>query len=424
MKKVLAFSAKTIVVVFSLSLLIWLTKHSYSKEKEFGFVGELIRNLGDFPDMFSMAVEEVQKLPETFVLTPSNFKDINELNQDVKLLSAFTSKPKERTVQLFNLRDNQLLHSWIIPNPFQPHDRIMDPVLFSDSSLCYSFNGVSGITKIDKLGNVIWQQEDIIHHHSMQIDEDENIWACAYVREPNGHIFYKTTFQLGEKKLWCVDNVIIKLDHITGEILFVKSISEMLKENQLEHLILKTANIDDPFHINDIEPATYDSPYFKKGDVFISSRNLSSIIHYRPINNKVIQVISGPFYCQHDVDIINDSTLLFFNNNTFVNEAQNNWANPHSKEPIELDNFQSNIMSYSLNSNTFNMIQEDVFITNEIFTNTEGMVQQLNDSTYFVEEQNSGVLWVINNEKVVYKNVLPSQHEGYHHLPNWIKVIK
>ena len=81
-------------------------------------------------------------------------------------------------------------------------------------------------------------------------------------------------------------------------------------------------------------------------------------------------------------------------------------------------------MSYSLSSNTFNVIEEDIFITNKIFTNTEGMVQQLNDSTYFVEEQNSGVLWVINNEKVVYKNVLPSQHEGYHHLPNWIKVIK
>ena len=82
MKKVLAFSAKTIVVVFSLSLLIWLTKHSYSKEKEFGFVGELIWYLGDFPDMFSKAVE-VQKLPETFVLTPPNFKDINKLNQEL-----------------------------------------------------------------------------------------------------------------------------------------------------------------------------------------------------------------------------------------------------------------------------------------------------------------------------------------------------
>ena len=46
-------------------------------------------------------------------------------------------------------------------------------------------------------------------------------------------------------------------------------------------------------------------------------------------------------------------------------------------------------MSYSLSSNTFNVIEEDIFITNEIFTNTEGMVQQLN-STYFVEEQNSG----------------------------------
>ena len=84
----------------------------------------------------------------------------------------------ERSVKLFNLRDNQLLHSWKI-QPFQPHDRIMDPFYFR---LCYSFNGVSGITKIDKLGNVVWKQEGIIHHHSMQIDEDENIWACACSR--------------------------------------------------------------------------------------------------------------------------------------------------------------------------------------------------------------------------------------------------
>ena len=51
------------------------------------------------------------------------------------------------------------------------------------------------------------------------------------------------------------------------------------------------------------------------------------------------------------------------------------------------------------------------------------MVEQLNDSTYFIEEQNDGVLWVLQNNSVLYKNVLNSKHNGYHHLTNWIKVI-
>jgi hypothetical protein len=41
----------------------------------------------------------------------------------------------------------------------------------------------------------------------------------------------------------------------------------------------------------------------------------------------------------------------------------------------------------------------------------------------FVEEQNSGVLWVLGDEGVLYKDVMPSHHEGHHHLPNWTRII-
>ena len=47
----------------------------------------------------------------------------------------------------------------------------------------------------------------------------------------------------------------------------------------------------------------------------------------------------------------------------------------------------------------------------------------IDPSFYFVEEQNSGLLWIIKDNNIIYKNVLNSQHKGYHHLPNWTRLI-
>jgi hypothetical protein len=60
---------------------------------------------------------------------------------------------------------------------------------------------------------------------------------------------------------------------------------------------------------------------------------------------------------------------------------------------------------------------------NKIYTFTEGLSEKLFDGAYFVEEQNSGVLWVLKDDEVLYKNVLKSHHDGYHHLPNWARII-
>ena len=98
---------------------------------------------------------------------------------------------------------------------------------------------------------------------------------------------------LGDKEFKFVDNAIVQLNGSTGQIIFAKYMAEIIKENNLNYLLLKSPNIDDPFHLNDIQPALTSSPYFKEGDLFISSRNLSCIFHYRPSTNKVLEVISG-----------------------------------------------------------------------------------------------------------------------------------
>ena len=428
MNKYLIFFSKLIIYLFIFSIFGWVVKHVYKEDKDFAFFGDAVKFLADFPDQFTVAVEEVKKLPDTFLKTPKDFSSINLLKEDIFLLSSYTSELKKRKVDLFNLRTNEVSFSWDIDNPFQEYDRVMDPILMDDNSICYSFNGASGVFKIDKNGNKLWAQNDIIHHHSMNKDSIGNIWVCSYLTDSSTKISdrdqFKGEYQLGEKTIFFLDNAIVKLDNQTGNVLFKKSIAEIIKENNLTYLLLKSANVDDPIHINDIQPAMYTSNYFIEGDVFISSRNLSCIFHYRPSNNKVIKVIEGGFACQHDVDIINDSTLLFFNNNTLINEAINLWDKKVSNSTIKLGNFQSNIVEYHMENDSLKVLDNKIFIENNIFTNTEGMVEQINDSTYFIEEQNSGVLWVTQNDRVLYKNVLSSQHQGYHHLPNWIRIIE
>ena len=86
-------------------------------------------------------------------------------------------------------------------------------------------------------------------------------------------------------------------------------------------------------------------------------------------------------------------------------------------------NFYSNIVQYNLSTKEFEIVGDSLFHLNGIFTHTEGLHEYINDSTYLVEEQNVGYIWIIQNNMVVYKNILKSQHEGYHHLPNWIRIV-
>lgn len=166
------------------------------------------------------------------------------------------------------------------------------------------------------------------------------------------------------------------------------------------------------------------SYYFQKGDLFISCKNISTIFHYRPLGNKIINIIEGPFQSQHDIDIINDSTISIFNNNTHTkwqNEATE-WTKTSS--PLRLGPFYSEIVLYHLDDHSFSTEQKNSMEANEIYTFTEGLSEKLGDETFFIEEQNSGLLWVLKNDEVIYKNVLKSQYEGHHHLPNWTRIIK
>ncbi len=424
MIKFLSRFSVLVLVLFALSVFGWLVKHQAQGDPLIGDkAGKGLMAYVSFLDLFEKSIEEVQKLPETFVPTPADFEPVNKLQNDLIALISYSNEQKGRTVEIRNLKNDENLHHWDIPNPFQAHDRIIDPLLLEGKRLVYSYNGVTGLFCIDSVGNEIWKQDTIAHHHALNLDSAQNIWACSYTKENGGFIIYKGFYNIDGRELVYIDNTISQLDSRTGKILFHKSITEILIENGLENLLLKSGNIEDPIHLNDVQPALKTTAWYNEGDVFLSFRNCSALMHYRPSTNKVIRLIEGMFYTQHDIDFLNDSTLVFFNNNahTIWSGRPGNWR--VADQRIDAGGFYSNTMAYDFSGDSLYYYENEVYKANNIHTFTEGMQEPLPDGSLWIEEQNSGKLWVVKNGEVLYRNVLKSHHDGHHHLPNWTRIL-
>ncbi len=419
MKKLLKVFSFVVIYLFSLSVFGWMAFHVSKGDKNFGFLNEPVKFMYSFPDLFTTSVEEVKTLPPTFIKTYEHFEAINRLESDLIVLSTYSDANNTRSIVLMNLKNDSVYYKWNVENDYEVTDRIINPILFSGKELVYSFQGKE-LRRIDSLSDIIWRQDSIEAHHAMTLDADSNIWLCSF--EPVYHAL--GMYKLDGRSVFYKDNYITKLDPETGSILYHKSISSILEENDRSNYLLKSASVLDPLHCNDVEPAPKTTAYYKEGDVFISLRQPSLVIHFRPSTDEIVNMIKGPFISQHDVDFLNDSTLVLFNNNYYTNSSTASMQPPPDFGNLAVaGDFYSNIVCYHFAHDSFSFLGDSIFRANRIFTETEGLMEFIDDSTYFVEEQNSGLIWVLRNDEVVYKNVLASQHKGHHHLPNWIRII-
>ena len=119
------------------------------------------------------------------------------------------------------------------------------------------------------------------------------------------------------------------------------------------------------------------------------------VILYRPSTNKIIKLIEGEFYNQHDVDILDKSRISIYNNNVFLN---------YKGERIVKNN---EIVIYNFETNSFSKKFEKTFIENEINTPAHGLVDFLQNGSAIVEDRMNGrifylssegeVIWIFNN---------------------------
>ena len=198
---------------------------------------------------------------------------------------------------------------------------------------------------------------------------------------------------------------------IDGNILYRKSVTEILIENNIvpENFVLNNYVLkqNDPIHLNDVEPTFQDTKYWDKDDLFISLRDQNMIIHFRPKENKVINVIIGPFAMQHDVDIISDKEISIFNNNNFIK-----------------DNEHSEVLIYNFETKIFRKLFNDQLKKNNFKTISNGLSEILRDGSLMVEETVHGRIILFNNlGKKEWEFINKDKNDDIGRV-NWSRVIE
>ena len=218
-------------------------------------------------------------------------------------------------------------------------------------------------------------------HHSNELDHEGNIWVPS-VKYP--HSF--------EKLIEFRDDAITKISP-SGDVLFKKSVAEILVENGYQGLFA-TSNDDDPIHINDIQPALSDSNFWRKGDLLMSLRNPSTVLLYRPSTNKVLWLKTGPWMNQHDISFVDDHTISVFGNNVIDNRGT-----------IRLFYGQNSVYFYDFKTNEVSEPYREIMKEMEVKTITEGLGTPLSGGDLFIDESNEGRILRVSADEVKWEFV-------------------
>ncbi|MBC9032970.1 hypothetical protein IAG41_11245 [Sphingomonas sp. JC676] len=301
------------------------------------------------------------------------------------LISPFDLKRGRSVVRLMRLSDGAALRE-IVPDvdavnarsrfrsalvdPRRDKDasrnRLMHPLLLEDGSVV--LHDSSPLARYDACGRMIWSIDGIFTH-STERAADGNLWVPYRYPQPR---------EPGVKPdFW--DDAVAEVSP-DGRMLRTERVAEILERNGLAYLWRGRPYSDDPFHLNDIQPVLITGRYWRRGDVFLSLRNLSLVALYRPSTGKILWWRSGPWRFQHDVSIVDDHRISVFDNNVLLGY------------PDERVNGTNRLLVFDLASGAASSPYAQGFARNHIATRAQGRGTPLPGGDLMVEETEQGRL--------------------------------
>lgn len=398
-------------------------------------LGKLTKPVLNFARL-PMEVKTVLESPEVaddkpfiFREIPKNFHPINKLDYDLfGTMSFYNKNDNVWEIRLLNFRNDKTEYEWKYTEKyFNKSNRQFknsipkNSLVLPDKSIVGRMSYTPNLFRLDSLSNIVWQNEDLKYHHSLMMDDEGNLWACAsnIINNQKTEFTGGLVHNFNDKMLTYREDYVVNIDIETGDILFKKGVAELLLENGLKS-ILYGGPLIDPIHLNDVQPVLEDGTFWKKGDVFLSIRNRSLVLLYRPSTNEIIKLIQGPFVNQHDVDIVEDGVISIFNNNYISNESVE--GEVRFAEPDTLHN--SEVVLYNFFQNSFSIYSEKVFKLHKIRTASQGLSEFISNGDLFVEEQNNGVVYVIREDELIFKQIFLVDEGKYIMHPTWIQLYE
>jgi hypothetical protein len=331
------------------------------------------------------------------------------------LLSRYDGNLQEGVVELIDLTSFKILHTWnpdidefndLVEqvNEFKYLNRdnnnyrniFLHPKLTNDGELL--FGNETPLRNINSCSKLIFQNTNYKKHHSLETDIDGNIWVPAYLY-PSGFPIKK----VGKKGF--SDDAVLKLSS-DGKILFKKSVPEIFIENGLEYLLFSVGVVEfnrDPIHLNDIQPVNFDGEFWRKGDIFLSLRHQSMVLLYRPSTNKIIWKGVGPFFHQHDIDILDNHRVSIFNNNSKVFESGN-----------IVDGYNE-VIIYDFKTDKFSSYLQGSLAENDVRTITNGDL--------FIEETDYGRTLYFNSDGSLKWTHVNRADNGNIYMVGWSRIL-
>ncbi len=313
----------------------------------------------------------------------THFTKSSEDLEGYLLIPLYFLDEKKTKIQLVDINTKKIINTWdsdinkinsqslidrnlsnLERDSNQSRYQYFNPLLFDDGSIVV--NSDSPLIKIDKCSKLVWQVDELFHHAS-NFDHNGNIWTPT-TKIPGNFLKFNINYY---------DDEITNIEAKNGKKLYQKSVTEILVENNLINLITNSYEGNDPIHLNDIEPVLNESEFWKKGDVFLSLRNLSMIILFRPSENKLVWYKQGPWRHQHDIDIIDNETIAVYDNNTDL-KPEFIKADPQSKH--------NDVLFYNFASKQITNPYGKLFYKHNIRSKTGSLFTVLSNKDIFVEE--------------------------------------
>lgn len=373
----------------------------YRFKNKIGFVGEYDKNgryllLSRYDGNLSESVVELIRL--------SDFKIMNRWNPDIEKINEKIDKTRDEYL---------LLNRDLNENRYKIHS----PLLTDDGGLIIHSHG-SALVKIDKCSNLLWINDIDHFHHSAEKDIDGNYWIPSRI-----YPYSIDEVKIGEKYGDFFDDAITKVS-IEGDILYQKSVTQMLLDNNLDHLVFSDYIFHgDPIHLNDIEPVNSNGKYWRKGDLFLSLRSQNMIILYRPETNKIIRTITGPFSNQHDVDILSENEISIFNNNIYFYKGKRiDDGRIHFTGQSEIGIVE--ILIYDFRTQEFRKKFSEEIEQHNVITGVAGLSEIFDDGSLFIEETQAGRLLFFNADGKLVLEYVNKANNGMNYGLGFSKVLQ
>ncbi len=408
-----------IPVLIAFGLVVRMTTQGNDK---FGVLGEMSVLLADTPVMVDYMMSGDDRMRARFqgrfdarrswTLTP------NAALEGYLLLSRYDGDERRHEISLVDLSDASTVARWpvdadalfenipltslqITPeNMNTGHFRAIHPIALPDGDILIKDHW-SPLLRMGPCGERRWDSGARLFHHSTETDRDGNFWIPSH-KEPSELHHVPEDFH---------DDVIAKVSP-DGEILFERSlIAAMIEHGYMPMFFTVGTYMNDPAHLNDIQPVLEDGPHWKTGDLFLSLRKKSLIVLYRPSTDEIIWTKMGPWMGQHDVDIVNDHTIAVFSNNAY--DAGRGGYVLGSNEVLYYD-FDTDMVSSPF---------KDAMNNLEITALFEGLFDLLPSGHLMVEEENTGRIVVLAPDGTLTAEYVNRADDGRLYRMGWSRYM-